>query len=138
MDAGSMGGMGGAGGAGGSGNMDFSQLAKMFGGGGDKKKKSIFPEDIKAAQTSVDTAPNQFLQSLVSSIKAREAQQAAQPLQGNPGEVLKQAFAANKLQAAPVAQVVEQPIQPIQQPAPLNPQELDQFGNPIQKRMFLS
>jgi len=137
MDAGSMGGMGGAGGAGGSGSMDFSQLAKMFGGGEDKKKKSIFPEDLKAVQPVVSTAPNEFLQSLVASIKNREAQN-TQPLQGNPGEVLKQAFAANKLQSAPAAQVVEQPIQPMQQPAPLNPQELDQFGNPIQKRMLLS
>lgn len=137
MDMSSMGGAGGAGGAGGGSSFDMSKLQGLF-GGGEKKKKSIFPDDLKAVQPVVDATPNQFLQSLVSSIKARDAQQAAQPLQGNPGEVLKQAFAANKLQSAPVAQVVEQPIQPMQQPAPLNPQEFDEFGNPIQKRMLLS
>ncbi len=132
MSAGSMGGMGGAGGAGGAGGgTDWSQIAKLFGGGGDKKKKSIFPEDIQ--KQTVNTS-NPFLESLVATIKDKQAEKAA----SDPGQILKQAFAANKLQAAPAPQIVDQPIQPMQQPAPLNPQELDEFGNPIQRRMLFS
>lgn len=130
MDAGNMGGMGGAGGAGGG--TDWSQISKLFSGGKEKKKKSIFPEDIRAQ--GINDSRNPFLESLVATIKEKQAEKAA----GNPGQILKQAFAANKLQAAPAAEIVDQPIQPMQQPAPLNPQEFDEFGNPIQKRMLLS
>lgn len=120
--------------------MILAAASKMFGGDKkkdeEKKKKSIFPQDIQKQGTN--PASNPFLESLVSSIKENQAKKEQLAAQGNPGEVLKQAFAANKLQAAPAANIVDQPIQPMQQPAPLNPQELDEFGNPIQKRMLFS
>lgn len=123
MEASGLGGGEAGGGAGGG--FDWSIIAKMLGGGESAKQETAA---VGIKDPSVNLEPNNFIKALVDSIKSKVTQTQQSP-QGSPGEILKQAFATNKLQAPPVEQSV---VQPMEQ------QQFDQYGNLIKKKAFLS